>query len=206
MGETNSIGRGRDSRGQSLVETAVMLPLLLMALLNAVNFGYYFFVTLNLTATARNAATYSIQGPSTPVASVFPFAGPANGTTFGNSTVTYLAQQDMTGALWNPTAASVQVCSQTNLDGSNSGINGTGSSARTNCITCSGTTCGAVTTGSPIPNADPEAPTFVLNRVDVTYVFPPIIPGTPFNIALLAANICSANSCTFIRHIEMRAM
>ena len=30
--------------GQSLVETVLMLPLLLLLLLNAVNFGYFFFV------------------------------------------------------------------------------------------------------------------------------------------------------------------
>lgn len=191
-----------DSRGQSLVETALTLPLLLMLVLNAVNFGYYFLVTVNLTAASRSSTTYAILGGATPAASALPPAGPATNT----SSVSYLTYQDMTGALWNPTAASVQVCSQTNLNGSNSGINGSGVNARTNCVTCSGSTCGSVNTGAAgmVPSADPEAPSFVLNRVDITYSFPPLIPGTPFSIALLS--VCPGGTCTFVRHVEMRAM
>jgi Flp pilus assembly protein TadG len=205
---------GRDSRGQSLIETALMMPIVLMLILNAINFGYYFFVTVNLTATARSAVTYAIEGSATPLAGAFPSSGPATNTTIGRATVTYLAQQDMTGALWNPTAASVEVCSQANLSGT-AGTQVSGGNTLTNCVTCSGTTCGAVNAaGNATPHADPENPSvvaagsasFVLNRVTVAYSFPPLIPGRPFNIALLAANICNSSTCTFIRTAEMRAM
>jgi hypothetical protein len=46
---------------------------------------------------------------------------------------------------------------------------------------------------------------FVTSRVDVTYSFPPLIPGTPFNL-VLAGSAFSSGQYTFNRHIEMRAM
>jgi hypothetical protein len=56
-------------------------------------------------------------------------------------------------------------------------------------------------------SADPEAPNFVLNSVDIVYSFQPLIPGTPFNLALRAAAMCNATgTCTFARHAEMRSM
>jgi len=192
----------RDSLGQSLVETAIILPLMLMLVLNAVNFGYFFLVMVNLTGASRNGVEYAIMGQSTPAATPLPSPGPAGNTAPGNQTVTYLTQQDMTGALFNPTSAQIQVCS------SASGINGTGTALTSNCVTCTGTSCGSVGTGSPVPTADPEAPTFVLNRVDIQYTFTPLIPGRIFNVALMAAPICSGNpiTCTFVRSVEMRAM
>jgi hypothetical protein len=202
-------GVARSASGQSIIETVLMLPLLLLLLLNAVNFGYFFFTVLNLAASTRNGVEYAIMGFETPSAENLPSSGPATGVT-GPVTVTYLAQQDMTGALSNPAGASIQVCSQTNLDASKSGTNGSGANQKTNCITCTGTTCGAVNTGAAgqVPDADPEAPSFLLNRVDVTYTFTPLIQGTPFNIALLPAGVCNAGatSCTFHRYIQMRAM
>ena len=195
----------RASLGQSMIETVLMLPLLLLLLLNAVNFGFYFFVTLNLTAAPRTSAEYSTMGFDTPSALSLPDSGPPSGTL----TSSYITQQDMTGAVYNPTAASIQICSETNLDTTTkSGVNGSGSTQRTNCVTCTGTTCtspAAVTTGNLAPHPDPEAPSFILHRVDVTYAFAPLIPGTPFNLAVLAA--CgSGYSCTFHRYAEMRAM
>jgi hypothetical protein len=201
----------RSDSGQSLVETVLMMPLLLLLLLNAMNFGYFFLVTVNLTAAPRSGVEYAIQGSATPAAISLPNSGAPTALT----SVSYLTYQDMTGALNNPTDASVQVCSQTNIDTfTNSGFNGTGASKKANCVTCSGSTCGSPGTGNPVPNSDPElnsastAPAFVLHRVDVTYQFSPLIPGTPFNIFLLATPICNAGgtSCTFTRHAEMRAM
>jgi len=43
-----------------------MIPLLLVLILNAVNFGYFLIVTLNLTSAARSGIEYAIQGSSTP--------------------------------------------------------------------------------------------------------------------------------------------
>jgi Flp pilus assembly protein TadG len=198
----------RDS-GQSIVETVLMIPLLLLLLLNAVNFGYFFLTVLNLTGATRNGLEYGIIGSATPAASAQPSPGPANcsaSTDPGCLSVTYLVQQDMTGALSNPTSATVRVCSQANTTGTPAkGLNGTGTGQKANCISCTGTTCGTVDNSGTNVDADPEAPSFVLNRVDVTYTFVPLIPGRPFNISLLAA--CgSGTSCSFHRWVEMRAM
>jgi hypothetical protein len=193
------------SRGQSLVETMLVLPLLIMIVLNVVNLAYFFLVMINLTGSARTATIYSIEGSSTPAASQLPSAGGGSPTTSLLS-VTYLAYQDMTGAMWNPTGASVQVCSPINIDALNSGVNGTGVNQRANCETCTSSGCGAAGGGAPVPSADPEAPTFVLNQVHITYTFNTLIPGTIFNLPLQATPICNAGTCVFARYAEMRAM
>ena len=46
---------------------------------------------------------------------------------------------------------------------------------------------------------DPEAPVFVLNRVDVGYTVTPVIPGTAFNV-VLPANL------NFHRQVSMRSL
>ncbi len=185
----------RNTSGQALVETALMLPMLLLLLLNAVNFGYYYLVALDLTSAARTGALYSMIGSATPAGTALPSAA-------GPSTLTasYLTYQDLTGSLLSPGNATVQVCSAA------LGTSGSGSAQTAKCETCTTSACSGLTvgTGSPTPDSDPEAPTFVLNRVDVTYTFSPIIPGSPFGLFVLS--VCPASQCTFSRHLSMRAM
>jgi hypothetical protein len=198
-----------DSRGQSLVETALVVPLLVMLVLNAVNFGYFFLITLNLTGAARTSTLYSIEGAATPVPGGSIASSGGSTPTTNKSSVTYLIYQDLTGALWNPTGVTVQVCSQANITSSGSGVNTANGALRTNCELCNSGGCGspaANAAGFPVPAADPEAPIFVLNRVDIQYDFPTLIPGTIFNIPLRAAGMCNSGSCTIYRHAEMRAM
>jgi TadE-like protein len=199
----------RFSRGQSLVETALVVPLLVLLVLNVVNFGYFFLVMVNLTGAARTSTLYAIEGSATPVpGGAIASSGGASPTT-NKSSVTYLIYQDLTGALWNPTGVTVQVCSQANITASGSGVNTTNGALRTNCELCDSSGCGspaANAAGFPVPSADPEAPLFVLNRVDIQYDFPTLIPGTIFNLPLQASGMCNSGSCTFYRHAEMRAM
>jgi len=184
--------------GEGLIETALIVPFLLTMILNAVNFGYFFLVALNLTAAPRSAVEYSIQGFATPATTTLA-SGPSSGNpSADNSSVAYLIYQDMIGALSSSTSATVTVCS-----------NSLGSGK---CVTCSGynTACGAPAASPGGANyTDPEA-SFVLNRVDVTYTFQPLIPGTAFNLTLLPASICSPSggsvSCTFHRYASMREM
>lgn len=199
----------RNSRGQSLVETALMLPLLLLLVCNVVNLGYFFLVIVNLTGASRTSTMYSIEGSATPAASQLPSSGGASPAT-NLLSVTYLAFQDMTGALWNPTGATLQVCSPINVNaGTGSGVNTQGGQQLANCETCD-TTSGCVAangySGNPAPSADPEQPTFVLNQVDIHYTFSTLIPGTIFNIPLQASAMCNSGTCTFIRSARMRAM
>lgn len=182
-----------DSRGQALIETALVMPLLLLVILNAVNFGYVLLVALNLSAAPRSGVLYSIVGFSTPGTLNLPAAGPP-GT---NTSVSYLTYQDMTGALGGAAGATVQVCS-TSL-----GVAAPGTS---NCVTCSAGSCNAGSTVST-PAADPEPTAFYLQSVDVKYSFSPIIPGQPFGGLLPSA--CSGSgpvTCTFTRHTSMRSM
>jgi Flp pilus assembly protein TadG len=201
--------------GQSLVETALMLPLLIMIVLNVVNLGYFFLIAVNLTGAARTATLYAIEGGATPAAGSLPSSGGGAPTT-NTSSVTYLVYQDLTGALANPTGVTVQVCSQANLNSSGGGTNtNTGGFLRTNCETCTSSGCTPANgssaassySGTPVPSLDPEAPGFVLSRVDIGYVVAPLIPGTIFNIPLQASGMCnSGGTCQFFRHAEMRAL
>src|ERR1700691_3613472 len=84
-------GADGSSSGQSLVETALLLPVLLMLLFNAVNFGYFFLVALNVAPAPRSGVAYSIQGYASPSSGLLPSAGPSTTT----ATVSYLTYQDM---------------------------------------------------------------------------------------------------------------
>jgi len=194
--------RMRRSRGQALIETALIMPLFLTIVLNAVNFGYFFLMALNLTAAARSGGLYSIMGSATPSQIVLPNAGPS--TT--NTSVSYLSYQDLTKSVYLPrTNGSLQVCSPS------VGISNPGTTSEvTQCSTFGPT----VTFGSPTPdpelNAGSTAPAFYLNRVDVTYQFQPLVPLMPFNIVVLASPACTSSSaivtCTFTRTSMMRVM
>jgi Flp pilus assembly protein TadG len=199
----------KSESGQALVETAVVLPVLLILTFNAINFGYFFIVAVNLAVAPRSGVEYSILGSSTPAGNItgLPDATPATAT---SPTVAAAAYEDLHGALSTYANASVQVCSRKVLVGA-SGVNGTGATLRANCVTCtSQSSCGSgapVTSGGLAPAPDPEAPSFVLHRVDVTFTFSTLIPGAPFNLALLPTSLCnSSGTCSFHRQVSMRAM
>ena len=181
----------RSGSGQALLETALVMPLLLFLVLNAVNFGYVFIVALNLTAAPRSGVLYSIVGFATPGTLALPQADPPT----DNTTVSSLTYQDILGALPSSGNATIQICSTT------VGIAAQGQSS---CVTCSGSGA-ACTSGHSLatPDIDPEPTSFNLQRVDIQYNFTPIIPGGPF---LLLLPNCSGATCTFNRHVSMRAM
>ncbi len=195
----------QSSSGQALIETALILPILLTVVLNAVNFAFFFLVALNITSASRTSGIYSIMGNATPASAALPLAGQTAGTLDCSSSaasyVSYLACQDLTGSVYTPSNSNtgVNVCSSTN------GVTGTGAATATNC-TSYGTGGGFPTTAA----SDPEAPTFLLGRVDVAYKFSPPIPLTPFNALLLLSSNCTSSggavTCTFYRHILMREM
>jgi hypothetical protein len=158
-----------------------------MLIFNAVNFGFYFLVALNLSASTRSGTLYSIQGSATPKNLSLPIL----------TSVRDLTRQDLQGALALFSTASVRVCSAAD-SGTTGGTGG--------CRTYGSATFQALTS----TDADPEPTLFVQNRVDIAYTFKPIIPGTPFGITLLATPSCTSSSgtisCTFYRHVSMRAM
>ena len=192
--------------GQSLIETVLILPFLLTIVLNAVNFAYFFLMALNITSASRSAATYSVMGGATPAAIALPKAGPNTTAT----TVSYLAYQDLTGAVYAPYSnAGVQVCS-TAATSPPSVLSAGTLNERTPCASFG--SVGSFRASQPDPelNSSNTAPAFLLNRVDVAYRFSPPIPLSPFNIIVLASPICSSSqgtvTCTFYRHAVMREM
>jgi Flp pilus assembly protein TadG len=178
--------RARKDDGQSLIEAALILPFLLLLLFNAINFGYYFYVAINLAQAPRDAVEYSIQGSATPAQTTFPPAGPDSDTV----SVSYIARQNLTQGLQNATTSPVRVCTKA------LGIVNPGTvNQKVNCTTYPS---GATYTFTAIVS-DPESPTFLLHRVDVVYTVTPLIPAQPFGITLLP-------NYTFHRQVTMRGM
>lgn len=60
----SGIGRGRRERGQSLVETAVVLPILLLLVAAVVDFGRAFDAYIVLTNAAREGARFGSVKPT----------------------------------------------------------------------------------------------------------------------------------------------
>ena len=106
-------------------------------------------------------------------------AGPASTPT----SVVALAMGDLTSLLNSSTLTTVQVCSKS--------VGMAGNLAKCSSYGPSGT--------AYTPAADPEAPRFVLQRVDVTYTVQPPVPMTFFGVSLLP-------NLKFHRQVSMRAM
>ena len=192
----------RGSSGQALVETILLIPLLLVIILNAVNFGYFFLMALNITSSSRSSGLYSIMGSATPPAQSLPNAGPYN----TNTSVSYIAYQDLTGAVYSPSTSNtgVQVCSPS------VGVLNAGTVNQQSKCTSFGIGSFPAADVDPELNQGSTGPAFLLNRVDVAYQFSPPIPLMPLNILTLLGPNCSSSggvvTCVFYRHTEMRAM
>jgi hypothetical protein len=165
--------------GQSLLEVALFLPLLVLLIGYAVDFGYFFIVAANLTSAARTATQYSVLGYQTPGQLTLPAAGPMTTVT----SVAASALGDLGSLVNSSTTTTIQVCSKS------LGMNG-------KLPKCS--SYGPVGT-SYVPIQDPEAPTFVLQRVDVAYTVQPPVPMSFFKVSLLP-------TMNFHRQVSMRAM
>ncbi len=155
------------------------MPVLTLLLAYAVDFGYFFIAAANITSSARNAVEYSIMGYSGPAQSNVPPAGPVS----TSSSVAALAMADLTSLINSSTTTTVQVCSKV--------LGMTGNLPKCSSYGPAGTIY--------TPAADPEAPTFVLQRVDVTYTVQPPIPLSFFGVSLLP-------NLHFHRQVSMRAM
>jgi Flp pilus assembly protein TadG len=169
-------GRGGDE-GQSLLETAVTMPLLLAIAFNLINVAYFWFVLLSLSAASRQGVQFASQG------------GSAAGTISAPTTaaVSNLVYENVTSAINGATTSNVavRVCS------SAKGVNPANGIALCDQF--------GPAFAFSAPAADPESPVYVLNRVDVGYTVTPVIPGTAFGV-LLPGNL------QFQRHSSMRSL
>jgi Flp pilus assembly protein TadG len=173
------LGFMRSTSGQSLVELAVAVPIMVILMAYAVDYGYFFIAAAGITFATRNAAEYASAGYQAPGQPTLPPAGPDTTT----NTVSAEAIAGLATFNSSSTTTSVQVCSKSN-------------GVANNVARC---TSYGPSASSYTPAADPEAPNFVLQRVDVTYTVQPPIPLSFFKISLLPA-------LTFHRQVSMRAL
>jgi Flp pilus assembly protein TadG len=183
--------RSVSSSGQSLLETALLLPLILLVVFNAINFGYYFVVALNLATAPRSGVQYAAQGGL----SIGNVGLPAPGPSTDNASVSYLTYQDMSKLTGSATTA-VRVCTQVN------GLTNAGLTTQTANCTLYGNAPSPALTG---PASDPESPNFVLQRVDVQYTVTPLIQGMTLKVGGINLPLVTPN-LTFHRQVSMRSI
>ncbi len=135
-------GRG----GQSLVEFALVLPLLFLLIVNAVNFGGFFFAWITVANAARAGSQYFIMGGASVGAPDPPTAAQV-----------YAVVQNDISSLLNRASLAVRSCTNNN---------GT--------IAC--TSAGGGSFANPPADARPESNLYVLGWVDVAYQYKPFIP------------------------------
>jgi Flp pilus assembly protein TadG len=163
-------------RGQSLLETAILTPLLLWIAFNAINFSYFWYMVLTLSSAPRHGAQFATQG------------GVALSTTNVPETdaIKDVVYENLLHTVGGTTSnASVRVCA------SSKGVT-------SNIAQCDsyGPTPNSAFLG---PSADPEAPLFVLHRVDVEFRVTPLIPGSAFGV-IIPSNLY------FQRQVSMRSL
>ena len=149
--------------GSSMIETALVLPLLVLMLCFAVDIGYFFIVAANLVSSSRNAVLYSGQGFLSP-AQQLPSAG-TSGSLTDTAGVAGLVGGDLSKLANMASRTRVQVCSKQI---------GTTQTADGYVTKCSTFPSGSL---SYTPDQDPASNYGMLTqRVDVVYTVSPPIP------------------------------
>jgi Flp pilus assembly protein TadG len=138
-------------RGQSLIEFALILPLVFLLIVNTVNFGSFLYAGITVANAARAGAEYAIFGgamatsPGTPT----------------NAQVAAVVTSDI-ASLPNRNSLQVRVCK------SNNGV--------VTCVCQVGACTGMGTTPADPENTGGATALYVLATVDATYTYQPLIP------------------------------
>ncbi len=168
----------RRSDGSSLIEIALVMPILVLMLCFAIDIGYFFIVAANLASASRSSVLYSAQGFVSPAQQQLPVAGVA-GSLADTDGVAGLAGGDLSGLTKMSTKTQVKVCSK--RIGVSSGTSG-GYIAN-----CSTFPSGSL---SYTPDQDPESANgFITQRVDVVYTVSPPIPVSFFTFSMPSLNV-----------------
>jgi hypothetical protein len=155
-----------------MIETALVLPVLILMLCFAIDIGYFFIVGANLVSSSRNAVLYSGQGFLAPGQQQLPSSG-TPGSLTDTAGVAGLAGGDLSGLVNMATKTSIQVCSK------KLGITQTSNGYITNCSTFPSGTLNFA------PDQDPASNYGMLTqRVDVVYTVSPPIPVDFFSFAM----------------------
>ncbi len=143
--------RKSSTEGQTLIEFALVLPLLLLLIVNVVNFGSFFFAWITVANAARSGAQYMCLG------------GPSVGSPkAATSTQIYNLVSADISSLKNKSSLAVRLCTK------KSGV----------AAVC--TTTGSGTFADPAGDTRIESPFFVMGWVDVKYTYSPFIPVFSF--------------------------
>ena len=147
-----------------MIETALVMPVLVLMLCFAIDIGYFFIVAANLVSSSRNAVLYSGQGFVSPAQQQLPSPG-TSGSLADTAGVAGLAGGDLSGLANMTTKTKVQVCSKQI---------GTTQTSNGYVARCSTFPSGSLSYG---PDQDPESNNGMLTqRVDVVYTVSPPIP------------------------------
>jgi Flp pilus assembly protein TadG len=133
-------------RGSSLVEFALILPLLTLLAVNMVNFGAFFFAWITIANAARTASQYAAMAGATVTSPTPATAGQ----------VAAVVAADIS-SLMNNSSLAVRVCTR-------------------NGATVACTTSGTGSFTDPPADARAEASSYVMQWVDVKYTYQPVIP------------------------------
>jgi Flp pilus assembly protein TadG len=106
------LARLRDSGGQALIEYLLVLPLILLLIVNLVNFGGFFFAWITVANAARSGANYAILGGAS--------VGSLSAATA--SQISSVITSDIS-SLPNSSSLSVNICQ--NYDGTVTTLSGT---------------------------------------------------------------------------------
>jgi Flp pilus assembly protein TadG len=136
------------SHGQALVEYAFTLPLILLLIVNVVNFAGFFFAWITVANAARAGADYAVLGSASAGGNAGTISTP-NATQISN-----VIKADVS-SLPNSASVSINICQAYNGTIVSPAVAGSCSS-----------------TGAP---ADPEPTTYTFRWIDVTYTYVPFI-------------------------------
>jgi Flp pilus assembly protein TadG len=168
--------------GQSLVEFALMLPLLLILLVNVVNFAGFFYAFIAVADASRSAGDYTIMGSiaysgtDASGASAGTLKAPSDNGSTGAQAVANMLGTDLL-ALPNRTSVVVRLCELNPSSSaiSNATCNVCNNSAGTGTMSC--TSGSGSYTNNPTPDTSTgEGSNYTLTWVDVSYTYNPFIP------------------------------
>ncbi len=136
----------RRSNGQALIESALILPLLFLLIVNVINFGGFLYDWIAVSNAARTGAQYLCTGGATVGAPAPPIA----------AAVSTLVLNDMHAL---PNSASAQVCV-----------------SKSSSVTVTCNTGSAPAGAPPPVDTAEGGITYVVGAVDVKYTYQPFIP------------------------------
>lgn len=182
----------RALRGSSIVEFALVMPLLFILIANVVNFGAFFFAWVTVASAARAGSQYLIRAGAPAMGSIAPTAPTAA------QVATNVVTPDVSSLL-NRASLAVRVCTRNPSNAADTA----GPPAVPLCFTPTGTF--ATTPSNPARDSSAEALNYVMVWVDVAYTYQPVIPmGLRF--AGLGLNLTLPSNLVIHRQVVMRSI